>query len=121
MKKNDLILSAILLVTAILLFAAFNIFASKKGENVEIFVDGSLYKKVSLSQDEIITITGSSGGTNVLVIKDLKVYMKEADCPDKVCVHQGSISRSNETIVCLPNRIVVKITGKADSPDAFAQ
>ena len=121
MKKNDMILSAILIIISIVLFGAFNLFASKKGEYVEITVDGSLYKKVSLSQDETITINGSSGGVNVVEIKDSKVCMKEADCPDKVCVHQGYISRSNETIVCLPNRIVVKISEKGDSPDAYVQ
>ena len=35
--------------------------------------------------------------------------MIEADCPDKLCVHQKAIERTNETIVCLPHKVVVEI------------
>ena len=49
-------------------------------------------------------------GTNVIEIKDGKVYVSEADCPDKLCVKQGPISKAGETIVCLPHKLVVRIT-----------
>lgn len=44
------------------------------------------------------------------MIRDGKADMKEADCPDKLCVHQKAISAENESIVCLPNRVVVTVT-----------
>ena len=48
--------------------------------------------------------------------------MKEADCPDKLCVHQKAISAENESIVCLPNRVVVTVTNsKKEGMDGFAQ
>ena len=37
--------------------------------------------------------------------------MTRADCPDQLCIHQGPIHIQGETIVCLPNRVVVEITG----------
>lgn len=44
------------------------------------------------------------------MIRDGKADMKEADCPDKLCVHQKAISAENESIVCLPDRVVVTVT-----------
>jgi len=56
------------------------------------------------------------------VIRDGKADMKEADCPDKLCVHQKAISAENESIVCLPNRVVVTVTNsKKEGMDGFAQ
>ena len=39
--------------------------------------------------------------------------MTDADCPDKLCVKTGRISKTGETIVCLPHRVVVEIIGAA--------
>ena len=38
--------------------------------------------------------------------------MTHADCPDQICVKTGSISRSGQSIVCAPNRVVVTVTGE---------
>ena len=54
-------------------------------------------------------------GSNTLVIEDGAVSVTQADCPDKVCVAQGAIRYNGETIVCLPNRVVVEVTG-AEEP-----
>ena len=53
--------------------------------------------------------------------KDNAVYMSDADCPDKLCVHTGTIHKTGETIVCLPHRVVVEITGTTDTFDAVVQ
>jgi hypothetical protein len=66
-----------------------------------------------VSQEVDIVIDGVT--TNVLVIEDGKADMTDADCPDRLCVHQRAISRNNETIVCLPNKVVVQVTGGEES------
>ena len=40
-----------------------------------------------------------------------KAKMLTADCPDQLCVHQQAISKKNQTIVCLPNKVVAEVTG----------
>ena len=56
------------------------------------------------------------------MIKDGKADMIHADCPDKICVHQKAVSAENETIVCLPNKIVVTVTNSnEEGMDGFAQ
>ena len=41
--------------------------------------------------------------------------LTEADCPDKLCVHQKAISKNHEMIVCLPNKVVVEVTGSEEN------
>ena len=33
------------------------------------------------------------------------------DCPDRLCVQQHAICKERETIVCLPNKVVVEVVG----------
>lgn len=47
-------------------------------------------------------------------IKSGKVWVTDADCGDKTCVHTGAISRSGQSIVCLPNGIVISVSGEDD-------
>ena len=49
--------------------------------------------------------------SNVLMIKDGRAQMKSADCPDQICVRQKAISKEGESIICLPNKVVVSIVG----------
>ncbi len=35
----------------------------------------------------------------------------EADCPDKVCIKDGMIIKPGQSLVCLPNKVVVEIKG----------
>ena len=55
------------------------------------------------------------------MVKDGKVSVTEADCPDKVCVNTGEISKSGDTIVCLPHKLVVEIEGSTSETDAVAR
>lgn len=112
--KNDAwflgIVGAVLVVTVIL-YGAFG----KKGGSVLVTVDGSTYGTYSLSENQRVEIVIDGVTTNVLEIRDGKADMVEADCPDKLCVHQRAISKNNETIICLPNKVVVQVTGGGES------
>lgn len=56
-------------------------------------------------------------GYNLIEIGDEQVRVIEADCPDKIDVKQGYISKIGETIVCLPNKLVVEIKGIENDSD----
>lgn len=47
--------------------------------------------------------------------------MSYSDCKNQICVEDGKISRTNQSIVCLPNKVVVEITGGEEEFDAVAQ
>ncbi len=59
----------------------------------------------------------SEFGRNVLEFGEGKVRSIEADCPDQIDVLQGYISEVGETIVCLPNRMVVEIIDNVNADD----
>ena len=44
------------------------------------------------------------------------LHVSEADCPTQDCVHTGTISRSGQSIVCLPARIIIQLTGGQADP-----
>ncbi|SHO49427.1 NusG domain II-containing protein [Anaerocolumna xylanovorans] len=114
-KKKDIILLLIILFIALASLLIFKI-TQKDGNMVVVTIDGAVYKEYPLNKDISVDIQGVKGGTNHLVIKDGYADVTEASCPDKICVKSRKISKTGESIICLPNKVVVKIEGK-DSPE----
>lgn len=56
---------------------------------------------------------------NIVEIKNGSVSVSEASCKNQVCVRHGSISRAGESIVCLPNRLVITIEGGAEKGGGY--
>ncbi len=122
-KKWDVIIISLFVIASFIPALIFTLQAraDTSGYYVEIKVQGELYETRKLTghtgRDEIHIETDL--GVNIVEIIDEKVGMYEADCPDKVCYSPEYISRPGETIVCLPNRIVIEIKG--EKPDADDQ
>lgn len=110
-RKHDIILGLILLSVALILFVIdlTNVSSDTGNKKVVVSVDGKKMAEYPLEKDATYELSGSHLGTNTLVIKSGKAYISEANCPDKQCMKQGKISRTGEMLVCLPNRVVVKI------------
>ena len=106
----DTILILGLLIAGLLLFLLIKLTKSD-GTCVAVSVGGNVVATYSLSEDGEYSI---NGGTNILVISDGCAFLKEATCPDKLCVRQRKISLSGERIVCLPNRVMVEVLGDGD-------
>lgn len=86
-----------------------------------VTVDGKEYKTFSLKEDTVYTIKQEDGQWNTFEIKDGYVKMLEASCPDKLCVKFKKIHYDDESITCLPNRVVIRIIGGEDNDiDAIA-
>ena len=109
--KNIILIAAILAVSAVL-FAVFY-GGRSAGETFEITVNGKLYGAYRLDKDAEIDVDGHC----TVQVKDGAVSVISADCPGKDCVHHKPISKSGERIICLPNGIVIRITG--DGVDAL--
>lgn len=123
MKKRDLILLCVILAVCAASFFVIRLFQRGEGSRIAITVDGEIYGEYSLSEDQTIEIDNEYG-TNVVVISDGKVYMSEADCPDKYCVDQGEKDKSGQSIVCLPHKLIVEILGGSTGetePDGIAK
>ena len=116
-RRNDLILiGGLLLIAAVALIYLF--FFRPAGNRVEITIDGKLYKTFSLEEEITEEIRTGEDGCNTLIIRDGKAFMDFATCPDGICVDHSPIFRDGESIVCLPNRVVVTIvTQEENAPD----
>jgi hypothetical protein len=113
--KNDLIFIVLLAAALAALLLYVNLAGSGAGAFVQVTVDGAAYGTYPLSVRQEVDIVIDGVTTNVLIIEDNRADMVDADCPDRLCVHQKAISKNNETIVCLPNKVVVQITGGEES------
>lgn len=113
MKRKDLILIIVLLAIAGIFYGA-QTFLTKKGQQVVVTVDKEVVLTKSLDKDQTIEIP-LKHGTNIIKIKNGAVSMTDADCPDQVCVRHKEITKTGETIVCLPHKVVVEIKGKETS------
>lgn len=113
MKKKDFILIFIILIVIAVTFGINQLINAKDGEKIEIYVDNKLYKTYDIDDEDEIKIE-SNEGYNVIKIHDHGVEIDEASCPDKVCVHEGFITKPSESIVCLPNKVHIKIVSNQD-------
>ncbi len=120
-RKADIILFFALLSAALLSAAFFAYRASGRAGDVVITLDAEPYGTYSLRENREIEIV-SSGGKNVVRIENGTVKMTYSDCHGQVCVEHAPISRSGESIICLPHKLVVQIEGgKEADVDAIAQ
>jgi hypothetical protein len=113
MKKRDLILILFLLAAAAISYGLLQM-TSKAGNEVTITVDKEVVVTASLDKDQDIEVP-LADGVNLIQIKDGSVTMTEADCPDQICVKHKAISKSGETIVCLPHKVIVEIKSAEES------
>ena len=107
----DIIRICILLVLALSVFLVVEL-TRREGAYVVVSIDGGEVCRYSLSEDGEFLL---NGGTNTLVISGGKAYISQADCPDGLCVSQGKIYRTGQTVVCLPNRVMLRIVGAEDA------
>ena len=97
------------------MLAAVLLLLRSPGGTVQVRVAGAVTAGYPLDVDASYTITGANGGTNLLVIEDGAARIEEASCPDGVCVHTGRIRRNGQSIVCLPNQVVVEIVSDTEN------
>ena len=111
MNKRDLILIGIIVV--VIAAVCLTVFLTKEdGACVIVRIDGKQEATYSLLEDGEYSL---NDGTNILCIRDGKAFLTDANCPDQLCIKQGRIDQTGESITCLPNRLTVTVYGARDS------
>lgn len=103
MKKGDIILIGI--GVAMLAFAIVFILVRPKAVYVAVYEDGVLMERYPLNKDTEVTIRTKDGHWNVMQIKDGTLNVIEADCPNQICVNTVPVTKTGESILCLPHKI----------------
>lgn len=109
-KIGDIFILLLVLILVVLTI----VFSLKDGANTaEIYVDGELCYSLSLSEDTSVQILD---GKMTIVVESGQIYVSESDCAEQLCVHASRLGSQGGIIVCLPNRVVIKVeTGEVDA------
>ncbi len=111
-KGDFLAIILVILLTVITGISFLPQSASSEDAVVQIWQDGALVQELPLASEETIHLTASY--ENTVQIHDGKVAIISSDCPGTDCVHSGWIETPGRSIVCLPNRVEIRIVGASD-------
>ena len=109
-------MTAALILLAVISLVFLNL-TRTDGAYAEVMQNGVVIAMYPLDTDGEYPL---ANGKNVIVIEDGVVYMHYDACPDRTCVKTGKISKTGESIVCLPNKISIIIRGAGDGPDIIS-
>lgn len=105
-SKYDFILAGIILIFSVSSLLSFKNFGSNNGEKAFIYENGKLIKEVNLSEEKIINYADME-----IEVKEGRIRVLKSDCPQKICVQTGWISKPSQTIICVPNKVLIEIVG----------
>lgn len=113
MNKRVLITAGTALLCCVLAFTALYLYASRNNEALHtavISVNGEEVRRIDLltAPDEEFRVTNGEE-YNIVCIRSGTVYVKEASCPDKICVRHGELRSEFLPIICLPNKLSIEL------------
>lgn len=114
-RKGDWLAIFLVTVLAAAILLCF-LPGNKEGAScAEVYLSGKLVKTVDLSKDQTFVI--SDRYENVITVKDGAIFVEDADCPGRDCVHSGKIRSMGRILVCLPNGLEIRITAAGADVD----
>jgi len=113
---------AIIFDVFIISVIAWLLINNMRAENVTavIYKNGELIDEIRLSsvtEDYEFTVDG----TNTILVRHSEIGVIKADCPDQICVKTGFIESGIIPIICLPNRLEIRIKGGENELDAVVR
>ncbi|MDO5444901.1 MAG: NusG domain II-containing protein [Eubacteriales bacterium] len=114
LKKGDAFAAAFIIVCAVVFgFLFSNVGNAGETPIAQIYLNGRLVREASLGIDAEFTVEGEY--SNTVTVKDGKIFVSESSCPGQDCVHTGPLGRSGGCIVCLPNRMEIRLTSGTET------
>ena len=114
-QKGDILAIALVVVLAVVTVFCFLPKENTAACEVQIYQNGQLLKTMDLTGKQELVVTDKY--SNTITVADGKVAITASDCPGEDCVHSGVISAPGRSIVCLPNGVEVRVTGKSSDVD----
>lgn len=111
--KGDIFAIILVAVSAVLVGILFwTGTGSNEGKVAAVYQNGERLCEIPLDQDTEFTVEDVY--TNHIVVKDGEAFIEDSDCPGNDCVHSGAIHEAGRSIVCLPNRVEIRIEGASE-------
>ncbi len=109
-KKRDLLILPVLAAV----FATLYLFTrARLGESAVVEYDGKILARFELTGEQQ-SYTLPQNPNVELAFGEQGAYFVHSDCPDRVCVHAGVLTRAGETAACLPNNVIIYVEGEGD-------
>lgn len=108
MNKSDVKLIVIVILLILIIFTIISI-NKEEGNTATVYYENKEILKIDLSINKEYTVKGYLGDV-ILEVKDKKIRVKEETSDKHLCSKEGYIYTSNKSLICMPNKIVVKIT-----------
>lgn len=109
-RVSDFLLALMIAAAAVALFFCFAK-PKEQGKTAEIYLDGQLLYSVDLIKDDGKTFKAEGDYTNIIEVSNGKIRVKSSDCPGESCVHTGWIDTEGRSVICLPNKMEIRIVG----------
>ena len=110
MKTGTWIFLLAVVLAGCLCLSFFLLMPGEDALYAEVYSHGQLLRRVELGMDQEFSVDTPDGGHNVITVRDGKIAVTEANCPDHYCMARGFCS-SGTQIVCLPNQLVIRFEG----------
>ena len=108
----------IFIILISILFFTLNFFVPN-GNTVLVTKNGTEIYRINLEKIESPYTLNLDDEYNIsLLLEQDGVSFIHSDCPDKICIKTGKISKPYQTAVCLPAKVCVKIINQKSSVDA---
>lgn len=124
MNKADKILLGLIIFFSLLSFSVITLITNNKSKGTVaiIKVDGKIVNTINMKniKESTYEIQGTIG-TVYIEVTSKGIHVVDAPCKDKICVHRGYILKSQESVVCLPSKVSIELTGDNSEIDATTQ
>ena len=106
-RKGDWLAVALVAVAAIAVLLCFLPGSRREAAYAQVYLDGVLVKTVALREDQVFSVEDLY--RNEITVKDGTIAFTASDCPGQDCVHSGGIHSTGRSLVCLPNRVEIRV------------
>ncbi|MBQ3330505.1 MAG: NusG domain II-containing protein [Ruminococcus sp.] len=113
--KNKVFIIVIIIIFVLGIVGSAVVLLMPPKSRIRVVSDGeTVYTADLRTAEDTVFDVEYQGHVNTVEIKDHRIRVKEADCPDQTCVRMGWLSSSAAPIVCLPHKLVIEFTDGAD-------
>lgn len=111
-KPFEAVIIGVILLGSIAATVIMNL--SGSGSRTAVIQCGDIRHELALNRDGSFSFEDIDAEFEV---KNGKIRLTKASCPDKICEKTGYIGSSGQSIICVPNKITVTVVGSDESFD----